>query len=155
MVSVWCIHNAAVFSKRSIFWYLTPSIDFPTFGLAHCLPYKPLLSLYLLYLINSVLCMLLFVTCRHIHLCNTVSYNVCYDVSSFVWKNTAKPFIAIFAQLRACLLGACRSIVVKALCYKPQGHGFETQWGEWFLSIYLILPVTLGPGVYSASNRNE
>jgi hypothetical protein len=24
-----------------------------------------------------------------------------------------------------------------------------------FFSIYLILPVTLGPGVYSASNRNE
>jgi hypothetical protein len=24
-----------------------------------------------------------------------------------------------------------------------------------FLSIYLILPATLGPGVHSASNRNE
>jgi hypothetical protein len=24
-----------------------------------------------------------------------------------------------------------------------------------FFSIYLILPATLGPGVYSASNRNE
>jgi hypothetical protein len=47
------------------------------------------------------------------------------------------------------------SIVVKALCYKPEGRGFETRWGEWFLSIYLILPVALGPGVYSASNRNE
>jgi hypothetical protein len=46
------------------------------------------------------------------------------------------------------------SIVVKALCYKPEGHGFETRWGEWFLSIYLIFLATLGPGVYSASNRN-
>jgi hypothetical protein len=26
---------------------------------------------------------------------------------------------------------------------------------ERFLSIYLLLPVALGPGVYSASNRNE
>jgi hypothetical protein len=25
----------------------------------------------------------------------------------------------------------------------------------WFLSSYLILSVALGPGVYSASNRNE
>jgi hypothetical protein len=25
----------------------------------------------------------------------------------------------------------------------------------FFFSIYLILPVGLGPGVYSASNRNE
>jgi hypothetical protein len=47
------------------------------------------------------------------------------------------------------------SIVVKALCYKPEGRGFEIRWGEWFLSIYLILPAALGPGVYSASNRNE
>jgi hypothetical protein len=51
--------------------------------------------------------------------------------------------------------GVRGSVVVKALCYKPEGRGFETQWGEWFLSSYLILLVALGPGVYSASNRNE
>jgi hypothetical protein len=50
---------------------------------------------------------------------------------------------------------ARRSIVVKALCYKPEGHGLETREGEWFLSIYLILPAALSPGVYSAANRNE
>jgi hypothetical protein len=44
---------------------------------------------------------------------------------------------------------------VKALCYKPQGRGFETRWGERIFSIYLIFPATLGPGVYSVSNRNE
>jgi hypothetical protein len=43
----------------------------------------------------------------------------------------------------------------QALCYKLEGRGFETRWGERFLSIYLILSVALGPGVYSASNRNE
>jgi hypothetical protein len=53
------------------------------------------------------------------------------------------------------VMGARRSIVVKALCYKPEGHGFETRCGGWFLSIYLIFPAALGPGVYSASNRNE
>jgi p-aminobenzoyl-glutamate transporter AbgT len=31
---------------------------------------------------------------------------------------------------------------------------FLTVWLQ-FLSIYLILPSPLGPGVYSASNRNE
>jgi hypothetical protein len=45
--------------------------------------------------------------------------------------------------------------VVKTLCYKPEGSGFETQWGELIISIYLILPAALGPGVYSATNRNE
>jgi hypothetical protein len=41
------------------------------------------------------------------------------------------------------------------LCYKPDGRRFETQWGEWILSIYLILLATLGPGVCCSSNRNE
>jgi hypothetical protein len=26
--------------------------------------------------------------------------------------------------------GACGSLVVKALGYKPEGHGFDTRWGE-------------------------
>jgi hypothetical protein len=26
---------------------------------------------------------------------------------------------------------ACSSVVVKALCYKPEGRGFETWWGEF------------------------
>jgi hypothetical protein len=50
--------------------------------------------------------------------------------------------------------GASGSVTVEALCYKPEGRGFETRWGEWIFSIYLILPAALGPGVYSASNRN-
>jgi hypothetical protein len=36
-------------------------------------------------------------------------------------------------------------------------RGFETWWGKYifFLLMYLILSAALGPGVYSASNRNE
>jgi hypothetical protein len=46
--------------------------------------------------------------------------------------------------------------VVKALYYKPVGRGFETQEvNDFFFSFYLFLPAALGPGVYSASNRNE
>jgi hypothetical protein len=47
------------------------------------------------------------------------------------------------------------SEVVKALCCKPEGCGFETQLGEWIFLIYLTLPAALGYGVYSASNMNE
>jgi hypothetical protein len=50
--------------------------------------------------------------------------------------------------------GARGSLVVKALGYKPEDRGFETQWGE-ILKICLILLAALGPGVYSASNRNQ
>jgi hypothetical protein len=46
------------------------------------------------------------------------------------------------------------SVVFKALSYKLEGRGFETRW-ELFFSIYLIIPAALGPGVYSASDRNE
>jgi hypothetical protein len=46
--------------------------------------------------------------------------------------------------------------VDKVLCYKPEGRGFDTPWGEWIFSICLIFPAALGPMVvYSASNRNE
>jgi hypothetical protein len=44
---------------------------------------------------------------------------------------------------------------IKALCYRPEGRGFETRCDEWFLSIYVILPVAPDPEVYSTSNRNE
>jgi hypothetical protein len=30
------------------------------------------------------------------------------------------------------LKGALGSVVVKALCYKPEGRGFETRCGEFF-----------------------
>jgi hypothetical protein len=53
------------------------------------------------------------------------------------------------------IMGACVSVAVKALCYKPEGHGFQTRRGERIFLIYLIFPAALGPGVYSASNRNE
>jgi hypothetical protein len=37
-----------------------------------------------------------------------------------------------------------------------EGREFETRWGELiFFSIFLILPASLCPGVYLASNRNE
>jgi hypothetical protein len=47
------------------------------------------------------------------------------------------------------------SVVIAALCCKPEGHGFEMQWGELIFPIYLILPAALDPGVYSVSHKNE
>jgi hypothetical protein len=50
--------------------------------------------------------------------------------------------------------GARSSIVVKALWYKPKGRGFEIWWGEWCLSIYLILSAE-DTEIYSSPNRNK
>jgi hypothetical protein len=52
-------------------------------------------------------------------------------------------------------IGARCSVVLKSLCYKPGGRRFETLRGEWIFSICLILPASLGPGLNSASIRNE
>jgi hypothetical protein len=51
--------------------------------------------------------------------------------------------------------GACDSLVGWGTVLKPEGCGFETRTGEWLSSIYLIFSTALGPGVHSASNRNE
>jgi hypothetical protein len=39
--------------------------------------------------------------------------------------------------------------------YKPEDRGFETGWHELIFSIYVTLPAALGPGIYSASDRNK
>jgi hypothetical protein len=43
--------------------------------------------------------------------------------------------------------------MVEALCYKPEGSGFESQRGYCISLIYLLLPAQYDPEVYSASNR--
>jgi hypothetical protein len=48
------------------------------------------------------------------------------------------------------------SVVVKALCYTPEGCGFEIhQVKDFSIYVFLIIPAALGPEVYSASNRTE
>jgi hypothetical protein len=37
-------------------------------------------------------------------------------------------------------MGARDSVVVKALCYKPESCGFEIRWSEIFQFIYPFLP---------------
>jgi hypothetical protein len=42
----------------------------------------------------------------------------------------------------------------RAFCYKPEGREIETRCSNRKFSINTILPAALGPGVYSASDRN-
>jgi len=46
-----------------------------------------------------------------------------------------EPFISLIFQnffgLWLTADGACSGIVVKALCYKPAGHGFNSRWCHW------------------------
>jgi hypothetical protein len=65
-------------------------------------------------------------------------------------------FLACSYLTEYCIVtGTCDSIVAMALRCKLEGRGFENRWGEWSLSIHLILSAALGPGLHSACNRNE
>jgi len=45
--------------------------------------------------------------------------------------------------------------VVKVLCYKSEGRWFDSRWCHWNFSLAYSFRSHYGPGVDSASNRNE
>ena len=45
--------------------------------------------------------------------------------------------------------------LVEALRYKPEGRGFNSRWCHWNFSLSYSFRPDYGPGVESASNRNE
>jgi len=47
------------------------------------------------------------------------------------------------------------STVVKTLCYKSEDRGFDSRWCHWNFSLTKFFRSHYGPGVDSASNRNE
>ena len=52
-------------------------------------------------------------------------------------------------------MGHAVAQLVEALHYKPEGHGFDSQWCHWNFSVTQSFRPHYGPGVDSASNRNE
>ena len=51
--------------------------------------------------------------------------------------------------------GARGGVVVKALCHKQAGRGFYSRWCHWNFSVTESFRSHYGPGVDTASNRNE
>ena len=45
--------------------------------------------------------------------------------------------------------------MVKVLCYKSGGRWFDSRWCHWNFSLTYSFRSHYGPGVESASNRNE
>jgi hypothetical protein len=54
----------------------------------------------------------------HLHK-SPLFYASCYVLHAVLFKNTTHTF------------GARAGVVVKAVCYKPEGRGFDTEWGEF------------------------
>ena len=65
------------------------------------------------------------------------------------------PYILHFCVLINDAMAAHGGVVVKALCYKPAGCGFNSQWCHWNFSVTQSLQLHYGPGVDSASERNK
>jgi hypothetical protein len=60
-----------------------------------------------------------------------------------------------YATIDMYVQGVRGGIVVKALRYKPTGHGFDFRWCHWNFSVTQSFWSCYGPGVDSVSNRNE
>jgi hypothetical protein len=52
-------------------------------------------------------------------------------------------------------LGHTVAQLVEALRYKSEGRAFDSQWCHWNFSLTKFVRPHYGPGVDSASNRNE
>ena len=53
------------------------------------------------------------------------------------------------------MMGDRGSTLVKVLCYKSESRWFDPRWCRWNFSLTYSLRLHYGPGVDSASNRNE
>jgi hypothetical protein len=83
------------------------------------------------------------------------------------WENYflfAHSFLCITELARALLdmlfctgggIGHAAAQLVAALFHKPEGRGFDFRWFHWNFSFIKSFRLLYGPGVDSASNRNE
>jgi hypothetical protein len=52
-------------------------------------------------------------------------------------------------------MGHAVAQLAEALPYKPEGRGIDSRWRHWNFSLTQCFRPRYGPGVDSASNRNE
>jgi len=70
-------------------------------------------------------------------------------VCVYIYTHTPSILIYIYS------MGDRGSTVVKVLCYKSEGRWFDPIWCHWNLSSTQSFRTHYGPGVDSASDRNE
>jgi hypothetical protein len=69
--------------------------------------------------------------------------------------NTLYLYICKLMLSNNSILFHCHQTVAGGTCYKPEGRGFKSRWGQWIFQLTWSFQPYYGPGVDSASNRNE
>jgi hypothetical protein len=64
---------------------------------------------------------------------------------------------SVYGAVRHCLwvFVACSGVNFTLLRYTPEGRGFNSRWYHWNISLTQSFRPYYGPGVDSATNRNE
>ena len=84
---------------------------------------------------------------------NTLKFNG--ETSLFTSSSFALFFLSFLSLSYLFSLGDRGGTVVKVLCYKSEGRWFDSRWCHWKFSLTYSFRSHYGPGVDSASNRNE
>jgi len=71
-----------------------------------------------------------------------------------IFTATATNSLALFMNVIE-FIGDCGGTLVKVLCYKSEGHWFDPRWCHRNFSLTKSIRSHYGPGVDTASNRNE
>ena len=96
--------------------------------------------------------------CLYWHIGNTVM-----ELSKYWSLNSSTPaYSCPIPDIRNSILDLLSSVMryaavqsVEALRYKPEGRGFDSRWCNWNFSLTQSFRPHYGPGIDSASNRNE
>jgi hypothetical protein len=81
--------------------------------------------------------------------CGLEDVDVSHDTRSFLFLFNDS-LTALHPELKDTI-----AYLVEALCYKPEGRGFDSGWGHWIFQLSSFLQPHYDPEVDSASNRNE
>jgi hypothetical protein len=76
------------------------------------------------------------------------TYLIRVNISHFLHSSRKMWYILLY-------VGHAVVQLVEALRYKPEGRGFDSRWCHWNISLTYTFRPYYGPGVDSASNRNE
>jgi hypothetical protein len=74
--------------------------------------------------------------------------------SDSILNTFIRPVAVFFWELYSCDWRQAVAELVEAQCYQPGGRGFDSR-DHWIFQLSSSLPPHYGPGVDSASNRNE